>query len=83
MEKKSEKKLRETIEKQSIEKEGKNSRLRHQRHQKYERQKYLGEVGIKTSREIIKTKLEVWEVGRNFDMEKECWCGEREPSEHV
>ena len=52
-----EKKLQETIEKQSIEKEGKNTNLRHQRHKNYERQKNLGEVGIKTAREIIKTKL--------------------------
>ena len=30
-------KLKETIEKQSIEKEGKHTKLRHQRHKKYER----------------------------------------------
>ena len=76
-------KLRDTIEKQSIEKEEKNTKLRHQRHKKYERQKYLGEVGIKTAREIIKTKLEMWNVGSNFGMEMECWCGEKELSEHV
>ena len=76
-------KLKETIEKQSIEKEGKNTKLRHQRHQKYERQKYLEEVGIKTAREIIKTKLEIWDVGSNFGMERKCWCGEKESSEHV
>ena len=77
------KKLKETIEKQSIEKEGKNTKLRHQRDQKYERQKYLGEVGIKTAREIIKTNLEMWAVGSNFGMERKCWCGEKESSEHV
>ena len=48
--------------------------LRHQRHQKYERQKYLGEVGIKAAREIIKTKLEMWDVDSNFGMERKCWC---------
>ena len=64
-------KLEETIEKQSIEKEGINTKLRHQRHQKYERQKYLGEVGIKTAREVIKTKLEMWEVGSNFGTERD------------
>ena len=25
----------------------------------------------------------MWDVGSNFDMERECWCGERESSEHA
>ena len=73
-------KLRERIEKQSIVKNAKNIKLRHQRHKKYERQKCFGEVGIKTVGEILKTKLEMWDVGNNFGMERECWCGE---SEHI
>ena len=73
----------ETIEKQAIEKKGKNTKLRHQRHKKYVRQKYLEEVGIKTAREIIKAKLEMWNVGSNFEMERKCWCEEKESSEHV
>ena len=76
-------KLKEAIEKQSIEKEGNNTKLRHHRHKKYERQKYLEEVGIKTAREIIKTKLEMWDVGSNFGIERKCCCGEKESSEHV
>ena len=23
----------------------------------------------------MKTKLEMWDVGSNFGMERECWCG--------
>ena len=25
----------------------------------------------------------MWDVGSNFGMERECWCGEKESSEHV
>ena len=53
-------KLRERIEKQSIEKEAKNTKLRRQSDKKYERQKYLGEVGIKATKEIIRLS---WKCG--------------------
>ena len=25
----------------------------------------------------------MWDVGSNFGMERKCWCGEKESSEHV
>ena len=36
------------------------------------------------TRDIIKTKLEMWGVGSNFGMERfwHGWCGEKESSEH-
>ena len=51
--------LRESMENQAKDKELKFIKVRHQKHQKYERQKYLEEEGIKTAREMIKTKLEM------------------------
>ena len=56
--------IRESIEKQSKEKEVQYRKLRHQKHQKYGRQRYLEEVGIKAATEMMKTKLEMWDIGR-------------------
>ena len=50
---------------------------------KTERQKYLEEEGIKTAREMIKTKLEMWDIGNNLGKERVCWCGELESTEHI
>ena len=65
------------------EKEAKYIKLRHQKHQNYERQKYLEEVGIKTVRGIIKTKLEMWDIGNNLGTGRGCWCGGQESSEYI
>ena len=51
--------------------------------QKYIRQTYLGEGGIKTAGEIIKTTLEIWDIGKNLGKERCCFCGEKETTEHI
>ena len=75
--------IKENIEKQSKEKEVKYRKLRHQKHQKYARQRYLEEVGIKAAREMMKTKLEMWDIGNDIGNERYCWCGNLESSEHI
>ena len=58
--------------------------LRHQEGQKFIRQKYLAECGIAEASEIMKTKLEMWDLGKNFGNERKCICEEKEETtEHI
>ena len=51
--------------------------------QKFIRQQYLAEVGIKAAGEIIKTRLEMWDIGKNLGKERFCYCGGKETTEHI
>ena len=72
--------IRKHIERQSREQEEKSTKLRHQKLQKYVRQI---KVGIKTAGEIITTRLEMWDIGRNLGRERYCLCGRKETTEHI
>ena len=62
------------------------SKLKVQRKQPFERQKYLEEKGITQASEIIKTKLSMWDIGNNLGItNRQCAaCNkENETLEHI
>ena len=76
--------LKKDIEKQTMKIEKTSSKMRHQKNQKYERQKYLGETGMKNAKEIVRTKLEMWDLGKNLGNDRKCICGDNEEIiEHI
>ena len=77
-------KIQEFVEKESKEKVQNMRKLRHQEGQKFTRQKYLAECGIAEASEIMKTKLEMWDLGKNIGNERKCICEEEEETtEHI
>ena len=40
-------------------------------------------VGIIITRDSVKTKLELWNLGKNFGRESYYWCGEKESGENA
>ena len=77
-------KIQEFVEKESEEKIQSMRKLRHQKGQKFTRQKYLTEYGIAEASEIMKTKLEMWDLGKNMGNARKCICEvEEETTEHV
>ena len=63
-----------------------SKKMRHltQNEKGWEKAKYLEELGISNATEVLKTRLEMWDIGRNFGKERVCkGCGEDETTEHV
>ncbi len=59
-------------------------KLRHQEGQKFMRQKYITEYGAAEISEMIKTKLEMWDLRRNMEKGRKCMCNEEEETiEHI
>ena len=50
----------------------------------WEKAKYLKELGVSNVTEVLKIRLEMWDIGRNFGKERVCkGCGEDKTKEHV
>ena len=58
-------------------------KLRHQKEQKFEKQGYVKELGKARATEIVRTRLEMWDIGRNMGKDWKCKCGEQETTEHI
>ena len=59
-------------------------KLQHQEGRKFTRQKYFAECEIAEVSEIMKTKLEMWDLGKNIGNERKCICEEEgETTEHI
>ena len=56
-------KIKRKMEKIIEEKEEHMTKLRHQKKQRFERQKYLEEVGSKDASRMIRTRLEINDIG--------------------
>ena len=45
---------------------------------------YIDKLGVSRATEVLRTRLEMWDIGRNFGKERKCiGCGEDETTEHV
>ena len=71
------------VERKTKESEIAGKKQRHQKGNKFERQEYLKEVGIRKASEMIRTRLEMWDIGRNMGKDWKCKCGEDETIEHI
>lgn len=73
------------IQEQSREKERGMTKLRHQKNQKFERQNYLKETGITEVKGIMRTRLEMHDIGNNMGKERNCiFCRkEKETWKHI
>lgn len=73
------------IQEQSREKEINLKKLRHQKKQKFERQEYLKETGITEVKGILRTRLEMHDIGNNMGKARMCmFCrNEKETWEHI
>ena len=59
-------KIGQSIENATGKREEEMRKLRHQKGERYERKKYVTEVGRTTAAELIRTRLEMWSIGRNL-----------------
>ena len=59
-------KIQKEIEKQARINEESKTKLRHQKGQKCKRQDYIRKSGIKNTTEMIRTRLEMWDIRRNW-----------------
>ena len=72
------------IEKEMEEKEKETKKMRHQIGQKFERKKYLREMGIKEANETLRRRTEMTDVGNNMGRNRRCLtCGKKETIEHL
>ena len=71
------------IEETSNEKCKELKKLRHQTSQTFERKAYLKEVSITEAAEILRLRLEMYDVGNNHGKKRKCECGEEETYEHL
>ena len=76
-------KITKELDRKSKEKEEEMKKLRHQKGQKFERKKYLGEMTIAEASETMKRRLEMKDIGNNWGKRRICKCGERETVEHM
>ncbi len=76
-------KIQQCLEREAREKESEYKKMRHQKEQKFERKRYLREMGIKEASQTIKRRLEMIDIGNNFGKGRICSCGEKETSGHV
>ena len=76
-------KIRQKMEREAEEIGKEMKKMRHQRGQRYERKKYLNEMGSRESSETIRRRLEMLDIGNNFGKKRVCRCGEKEGTEHL
>ena len=78
-------KLKKKIERKCKVQEGKMKKLRFIGRQRYERQEYIKKGKGKSIMEMIRTKLDMWNIGKSLGGEKECtFCKEEEETlEHI
>ena len=60
-------------------------KLRHaERNATWKPAEYIAKVGVVGAAEILKTKLEMWDIGRNYGKERKCkGCQQEERTEHI
>ena len=69
---------------ESKEKINEVKKLKRQKQQRFERQNYVKEKKLSEATEIMKTKLEMWDIGKSIGSDRECMgCEEQEDIEHV
>ena len=54
--------IQEKIEREILQKESEMRKMRHQRGDKYERKKYIKEMGVNEVVEVMRTRIELWEI---------------------
>lgn len=81
--KKVKKKIQNRVERISGMKQEEMRKLRHQKNEKFERQKYLGETTLTEATEMIRMRLEMEDIGNNQGKGRKCECGEEERTEHI
>ena len=50
---------------------------------KFERKLYVKEMGVGEVAEIVRTRLELWDIGNNQGKNRKCVCDEKESVEHI
>ena len=75
--------IQEKIEREAESKEQVFRKMRHQKEQRFERKRYLREMGIREASKTMKRRLEMNDIGNNMGKDWKCKCGEKETSEHV
>ena len=58
-------------------------KMRHQVNQKFERKKYLQEMGVQEATKTVRRRLGMCDIGNNMGKNRKCTCGEKETTEHV
>ena len=58
-------------------------KLRHQSGNKFETKEYLTESNVNDASEILRSRLELWDIGNNHGKQRKCVCNEEETSEHI
>eukprot|EP00794_Sanderia_malayensis_P012140 gene12140-13393_t len=71
-------KVQESLEREAKEKKLEFKKMRHQREQKFERKRYVKEMGIKEASQTIRRRLEMIDLGNNFGKGRICSCVWRE-----
>ena len=75
--------IKRKLESKSEKKEQEMKKLRHQKDQKYERKEYLKSTSVNKSSKILRTRLEMMDIGNNHGKQRKCICGENESTEHI
>ena len=58
-------------------------KLRHQSGTEFGKKEYLLEINIDDASEIMRSRLELWDIGNNHGKKRKCVCEEEETSEHI
>ena len=53
------------------------------RNQEDKQQEYIQKYGTSKVQEIMKTKLNMWDIGNNIGKKRKCICGEGETIQHI
>ena len=77
------KKINLKIESLARTKREESRKMRHQVNQKFERKKYLQEMGVQEATKTVRRRLEMYDIGNNMGKNRKCTCGEKETTEHV
>ena len=75
--------IKKKIEKEMTIKEQEMRKMRHQVGDKFERKLYVKEMGVGEVAEIMRTRLELWDIGNNQGKNRKCVCDEKETVEHI
>ena len=76
-------KIIDNIERKWEERKSEMKKMRHQKGKKFEKKPYLKETTINEASEMIRSRLELWDIGNNQGKRRKCICGEEETSEHI